>query len=42
MFNRFVKLPEGIWRGPKMRVAQNGKFSMEHPIDMNDLEVPPF
>ena len=31
-----------IWVFPKIGVPQNGRFIMENPIKMDDLEVPPF
>ena len=33
---------EAIWVFPKIRVPQNGWFTMENPIKMDDLWVPLF
>jgi hypothetical protein len=32
----------GIWRFPEIGVAQNGWFTMENPLNMDDLWVPLF
>ena len=33
---------ESIWVFPKIGVPHNGRFIMENPIKMDDLEVPLF
>ena len=37
IFNSYVKLPEGIWGFPQMKILNNGWFIVENPIEMDDL-----
>ena len=39
---QLTTLPKLIWGFPKIQVPQNGWFTMENPIEMDDLGVPLF
>ena len=40
--SKYIMVFKGIWVFPKIGVPQNGRFIMEKPIKMDDLEVPLF
>ena len=42
MFVGYTDVSKHIWVFPKIGVTQNGWFITEHPIRMDDLEVPLF